>query len=270
MKATMRHVSVIILTWFMLAACGRSTVTASLLNANQTVEQTVEVTTVKDSEPHNGDQYFSKVTLETSQPALISQHNIEKYSGRSLKNLPAIVEAERLLTSYAERVAHTFSDRDGPNCWHTSVASLFQDYTRSRYMDSGEFSCHVKTFFSETNSPTYGDMIRFVDQYGNEVHGATVIGMDKLTDEMVVFTKNGYSKSEPWTFMTLADLKKVYPEATSVKFYAPQRKAIEPVSEKADCHDEYLESIRIDGNTSMTSVKTPQFPTTHPLPISRY
>lgn len=181
--------------------------------------------------------------VQTQQPGLASHTNITRYSGRNLESLPETVPAQNLLSPYAESVAYTYAEVDGPNCWNTSISSIFKEWQVSRYMHNTEFTCHVKTWFKETNKPKYGDLIRFLDASGRELHGATFVGVDSESEEIVVFTKNGYSKLSPWTFMSMKEMKEVYtPEVASVRFYEPQRVAIMPTKAGMDCFQEFSES----------------------------
>lgn len=222
---------------FFVSACGQQTVTESLLSSDQTLVQTIQVEAARD-----GADKFASVQVETKQPNLALQTNITRYAKRSLSGLADEVPAQTLLSPYAEKVAFTMSPKDGPNCWHTSIASLFAKWTKSRYMHDAEFSCHVRTWFREVNEPQFGDLIRFLDGAGEELHGATFIGVDKATQEAVVFTKNGYSNAEGWGFMTFADLKEVYSNVESVKFYTPIETALEPQDAGMKCYQQYIES----------------------------
>ncbi len=221
---------------FFLTACGKQTVTESMLTGNQDLNEAIDVHT-----SHKGDSYAS-VMVDTLDPLLVSQTNITRYAGRTLTGLPQNIAAEKLLSPYAESTAYSYSNFSGPNCWHTSIASLFKEWIERRHMSGDEFSCVLRTYFVEVKSPHFGDVIRFRDENGGEVHGATFIGIDSTTEEAVVYTKNGYAKSEPWGFMSLADVKKVYPEATSVRFFSPTREAIEPRDTDNPCNNEYRSS----------------------------
>lgn len=219
------------------SACGRQTVTESVLSSDQTLSQTIEVETEPGAERED-----KSVRVAVEQPNMALQTNVTRYAGRTLNGLEGMVPAERLLSPYAERVAFTMSPKDGPNCWHTSIASIFHKWTESRYMHDAEFSCHVTTWFREVKDPKFGDLIRFLDDKGEELHGATFIGIDKATQEAVVFTKNGYSSASGWGFMTFADLKEVYAEFKSVKFYTPVEEALEPVRAGMKCRAEFVQS----------------------------
>lgn len=223
---------------FFLTGCGQQTVTESLLSADQSLDQAIELLAT-----HQGDNY-SSVMIETTDPLLPLQTNITRYAGRSLSGLPEKVSAQKLLSPYAENTAHTYSKFSGPNCWHTAIASLFKEWTERRHMASEEFSCVLRNYFVEVQTPHFGDVIRFRNVDGEEIHGATFLGVDQETREAVVYTKNGYLKSEPWEFMNLKDLKNVYAEAKSVRFFTPTRKAIEARDVQDLCNSEYRESRR--------------------------
>lgn len=219
---------------FLLVACGPQTVTESMLSGAQNTDYAIKVITL-----HEGSAY-SAVLVNTSEPLLSSQTNISKYAGRAIAGLPKEVPAQNLLSPYAEKTAYSYSYFNGPNCWHTSIASIFKEWTQRRHMAEGEFSCLIRNYFVEVKSPMFGDVVRFRGFNNKEIHSATFIGIDQISKEAIVYTKNGYSKSEPWTFMSLADVKRVYPEAINVLFFAPLRKALEPRNDAEPCYNEYL------------------------------
>lgn len=247
-----RFIPFAVVAFVLLSACGPSTVTQSLLSSDQTLSHTIEVETTRGT----GDK-FGSVLVEVDQPNLALQANITRYAGRKLNGLKGSIAAEKLLSPYAERVAFTMSEKDGPNCWHTSIASIFAKWTKSRYMHDAEFGCHVETWFQEVKDPKFGDLIRFLDEAGNELHGATFIGVDKQSQEAVVFTKNGYSMMQGWGFMTFADLKEVYSAVNSVKFYTPMVVALEPAQPGMECYQQYLESAAYQKSMETRSYKEP-------------
>lgn len=146
----------------------------------------------------------------------------------SLADLPEVIPAEDLLSPYARRWAYQSSEFDGPNCWHTSIASIFPGWQRPRYMAPEEFECHLKTSFEKITEPSqWGDLIR-VHLGDEEVHGFTYLGVQRGDPgKQIVFTKNGYAQGY-YLFMDLETvLTQVYP-GNDVEFYREKNVAIDP------------------------------------------
>lgn len=154
------------------------------------------------------------------------------------KSLPA----EKLLSPYAERWAHQMSKYDGPNCFHSSVASIFPAWKKHRYMGPREFKCHIDESFEEIQTPAkWGDLIRFRNQKGQDIHGFTFLGVDKDNpEEWITFTKNGYAQSY-YLFMRYLDVLDVYSRHTdSVTFYRAKKKAVDPYEHKESSCNKYI------------------------------
>jgi len=175
-----------------------------------------------------------------------------------LKNEPAMVRlavpfetiapsvwAEALLSVYAQKWAKKWSTFNGPNCYHTSVASIFADWTEARYMGPQELLCHQRTYFDPIEKPEmWGDMISLDDASGVPIHAFTFLGADRAHPEkQIVFTKNGYRVS-PFLYMTFEDVKAVYSSygVSAEKYYRPKAdaKAIDPKGHpEAPCYSYY-------------------------------
>lgn len=148
--------------------------------------------------------------------------------GIDVAKLTGLIPAEKLLSSYAQKWAYQMSGGYGPNCWHTSMASIFRSWSKPRRMPPKEFACLVKTYFEPIERPSqWGDLIRLADGE-EEVHGFTFLGEDsKVKDRFIVFTKNGRMQSR-FLFMDLATVRdKVYP-GNQVTYFRAKRMAIDP------------------------------------------
>lgn len=154
--------------------------------------------------------------------------------------LHGMLPAEKLLSTYAQKWAYKSSDFAGPNCWHTSVASIFPGWEKHRYMDPTEFACHIKNSFVELHPQSmseleFGDLIRLAN--GNqEVHGFTFLGLDrKQPSDVIVFTKNGYAQNR-YVFMTLETVRGIY-SGTEISFFRPTRTPLDPATNSnTECH----------------------------------
>jgi hypothetical protein len=60
---------------------------------------------------------------------------------------------------------------------------------------------------------TFGDVILFVDRQGVPIHAANQVADD------LVFTKNGYNVRRPWSILTLAEVRQIYPTATDLRAF---------------------------------------------------
>jgi hypothetical protein len=157
-----------------------------------------------------------------------------------------VVPAEQLLSPYAGKWAYKLAENDGPNCWHTSIASIFPGWDKHRYMDPNEFACHIKNSFvplqpKSMNELEFGDLIR-LSTSGSEIHGFTFLGLDrKHPEEAIVFTKNGYARSR-FLFMTLTTVREIYSNM-EISFYRPSRTPTDP-STHANTECRSIEGLR--------------------------
>lgn len=123
--------------------------------------------------------------------------NFFNFLGIRTADLTDAVPAERLLSSYARTWAYQTSRRDGPNCWHTAIASTNLAWTKHRYMNASEFYCQIRNGYRtlDLNRETleYGDVISLVDRQSNPVHAFVYLGPDSNNpNNFIVFTKNGF------------------------------------------------------------------------------
>lgn len=184
---------------------------------------------------------YMQVKIHSNQKAMTFQTNISRFTRGQLPSKETVVDAASLLSPYAASMANQKSSQIGPNCWHTALAALFPSWKERRFVGDKEFSCHLQTSFKETKSPKFGDIIRFRNGDG-EVHGATYIGIDTTTKEIVTFTKNGYDNRFPIVFMSLSKLKKVYRDASTITFWEPKQEALNPEKKGMACYEESLAS----------------------------
>jgi len=171
----------------------------------------------------------------------LNQEPIILRLGINLAQLAHSVAAETLLSSYAQKWATRESANDGPNCYHTSMASIFKEWKKHRYMSTEEFNCHLNTSFKEIKNPEqWGDLVRF----GNRdypTHGFTYLGTDRRTGKQIVLTKNGYAQSY-YLFMDYDDVMTIY-HPTDVSYHRAFEQAIDPANEKsAPCYPQYIET----------------------------
>lgn len=185
-----------------------------------------------------------KATVNADTEALADQSIFKRLStNKSLFH--GTHPAEQLLSSYARKWAYKMSDSNGPNCWHTSIASIFPNWEKHRYMDPNEFACHLKNSFIQLqpknlNELEFGDLIRLANG-SSEVHGFTFLGMDrKKPTEAIVFTKNGYARGR-YLFMTLTTVREIYSN-TEISFFRPTRTPDDPSTHtNSECRS--LESL---------------------------
>ncbi len=156
-------------------------------------------------------------------------------------NLKGKIAAENLLSPYAQKWAYQMSPGYGPNCWHTSMASIFLGWAQGRRMPPKEFTCHLKESFEQIDRPSqWGDLIR-LSSANEEVHGFTYLGVDSQDPKLsIVFTKNGRMQSR-FLFMDLATVEEsVYP-GNEITFFRRVRAAADPKEDKsAPCYAEML------------------------------
>jgi hypothetical protein len=168
----------------------------------------------------------------------------------SLASLPEVTLAEQLLSPYAQKWAKKMSSSSGPNCYHTSMASIFLNWKKHRYMSPSEFRCHVLTSFEEIAKPEkWGDLISFWSSNTTPVHGFTFLGPDRIRPEKnMVFTKNGYAQSR-FVFMTYDDVLSVYKSGTKlVRYYRPKAIALDPSEDpNSPCKKAYEDFLRDGG-----------------------
>lgn len=153
------------------------------------------------------------------------------------------VPAEQLLSPFARTWAYRDSGTSGPNCWHTSMASIFLGWTDARYMSPGEYACHIRESFTELTDVElddlqFGDMIRLSD--GGEVHGFTYLGTDSADARRhLVFTKNGYARSR-YVFMEIATVRDVIYSGNDVTYHRPHRVPADPSTDvTSECYDAF-------------------------------
>lgn len=155
-----------------------------------------------------------------------------------LTTLPAVIPAEAMLSEYAKTWAKKRSNHAGPNCFHTSIASIFKNWKNHRYMNPSEFKCHLTNSFEEIEEPSqWGDLIGFFGADDYPIHGFTYLGKTRKNGEGIVFTKNGYGVSE-YLFMTYKSVHAIYESfgIERIAYYRPVREAVDPSTDaKSPC-----------------------------------
>lgn len=184
------------------------------------------------SEYYNGNGGSYQAWVYTQQNDLKAEPAMVRL-GVPFETIAASVWAEALLSVYAQKWAKKWSTFDGPNCYHTSMASIFTEWTAARYMGPQELLCHQRTYFDPIEKlEQWGDMVSLDDAAGVPIHAFTYLGADRAHPEKkIVFTKNGYRVS-PFLYMTYDDVYAAYSAygIASAKFYRPKKdaKAIDP------------------------------------------
>jgi hypothetical protein len=169
-----------------------------------------------------------RVTVDIAKNQL-SEEPLLKDLGIDATKLSGVVPAEQLLSPFARKWAYKYQSEYGPNCWHSSMASIFLGWMKPRRLPPEEFSCLLKEYFIPIDKPSrWGDVIRL--SYGNEeVHGFTYLGVDsKDSNRAIVFTKNGRAPSY-YLFMDLNTVKDyVYP-GNEISYFRPVKVALDPI-----------------------------------------
>jgi hypothetical protein len=148
----------------------------------------------------------------------------------TLASLPEMVAAENLLSDYAKTWAKKRSDFAGPNCFHTSMAAIFKNWSNHRYMSPDEFKCHLENSFEEVDEPSkWGDLVAFFGSNEYPIHGFTYLGKSRKSGEKIVFTKNGYGVSE-YLFMSYDAVHSIYDSfgIDRIAYYRPKNVALDP------------------------------------------
>lgn len=165
--------------------------------------------------------------------------------GIPFADLADVVKAEALLSPYGKRWAWKWSEYNGPNCYHTSVASIFDEWEKHRYMGPRELMCHQETYFDEIAKPeAWGDLISFNDGNDVPIHAFTYLGTDRKTPgRALVFTKNGYQRSR-FLMMSYSAVYNIYQGfgIRHIRYYRPKAgvKAVDPAKvAQAPCYTEY-------------------------------
>lgn len=154
-----------------------------------------------------------------------------------------VIPAQDLLAPFARSKALTYPREEIVNCWYTAIASISPDFESARYMTDKELSCHLESSFEQVDEPRFGDLVRFRDAKGEEVHAATYIGTDAATGKIVVFSKNGPTIETPFGFTTLDVLReRVYSETKTVTFHRPKREVLDPKRPGQPCFREAEQS----------------------------
>ena len=131
---------------------------------------------------------------------------------KSLTHVPggAHLNVLALLPEFARDRLYTYpDDRDDPNaarqdCAYTAL-NFFNRVEDTNYL-SPQFvqKTLMRDYAPVEGGLTFGDLVQLADEKGMIFHMAVYLAGD------FIFTKNGVSRTEPWTIMKLADMLMLY------------------------------------------------------------
>lgn len=182
---------------------------------------------------HNGTRTYRAV-VDARHNDLLKQRLIVDFLKIDIASLGEHIEAPSLLSDFGKRWAYQSSGDDGPNCWHSSIASISKGWVKARYMSPEEFTCHLENSFEEIATPSqWGDLIRIALK-NEEVHGFTFLGVDrKNREKKIVFSKNGYRQSA----YQIEDYDAVSDgyggSSETLKFYRRVREVLDPTEDSS-------------------------------------
>lgn len=164
--------------------------------------------------------------------------------GIQSESLTGSIGAERLLSDYARQWAYRTSQFNGPNCWHSSIASTNKQWKKHRYMNPYEFLCQLRRGYRQLNLASekaeYGDVISLVDYAGSPVHALVFLGPDsRVAGRNIVFTKNGYMRGSYLFQDYNTVVNYIYPGTRAI-FYRASNAAFDPSEHSGTgCDQEY-------------------------------
>jgi hypothetical protein len=114
-----------------------------------------------------------------------------------------------LLPAFASERLYTFPEPSPVaatprrDCLWTSL-NFFNEQADDRLADPGYAQQVITREYERVESPRFGDVALLLAPSGQSVHAAVYLADDLL------FTKNGFSATQPWMVMTLADVLEFY------------------------------------------------------------
>ena len=144
---------------------------------------------------------------------------LTNYLGEKIKCSNNYCQVESLLSDFTAKWYGKFSKREGPNCFHSSLASISITPLPVEELSDKEFLCNIKNSFAIViDNPTLGDLILFTDENDMYVHSAVYIGKLDNPKADIVFTKNGRNISR-YFFTSIKQLQtKTYPNTKTQIF----------------------------------------------------
>jgi hypothetical protein len=145
---------------------------------------------------------------------------------RSLVTVPGgyALDLAHLLPPVARRRIFTYprpgkQGDETKNCHWTSL-NFFRDPAIDQFADPAQAAKEVAAHYLPVTAPTFGDLVVLADKdSGAVVHSAVYLADD------LVFTKNGFGLAEPWMYMPLDKMMKIYslhlgqPDSVKVLLY---------------------------------------------------
>lgn len=177
------------------------------------------------------------VTVPESELPKLRENFIVRHLG--LSGGTRSVSAGALLSPFARHWLNRPAEKDGPNCFHASLAGIFKNWTTPRFMDEFEHSAHLIRRFrplvwNGRSGLEFGDVLVFYTPEQGPVHAAVYIGL--ADGEAVVFQKASYGRHTPYAFMKLADAISLFnssegEDISDIQAFRARQAAIDPLTE---------------------------------------
>ena len=118
------------------------------------------------------------------------------------------IPLEHFLPKFVRDNAHKFNPCTGPNCFNAALAIYQGAHARKEFeIDLNKLRKRIDDNFDplpESESIKLGDLLVYEKQNGELIHLATAI------TENIVFTKNGYSRFQPYIFQRRSTMENLY------------------------------------------------------------
>ena len=115
------------------------------------------------------------------------------------------LDISHVLTPFARKRLYSFPEpSDDPKIWRRDcgwTALNFFDDTPDDGLSNPEYAAQViQRDYEQVSAPRFGDIAALVDENSESVHLASYIA------DGLMFTKNGFNRTQPWMLMKLDDL----------------------------------------------------------------
>jgi hypothetical protein len=129
----------------------------------------------------------------------------------SLARVPGggALDIVHLLPPFARKRLYTFPEpsldpsRSRRDCLWTSL-NFFNEEPDDRFSDPSYTQAVIAQEYERVDSPRFGDIALLLAPNNQSIHAAVYLADD------LVFTKNGFSATQPWMVMTLPDVVEFY------------------------------------------------------------